>query len=128
MPTQVDYTSRMAGGGSKPLILVEKYATGNNLVFDKRIRPAYGMLRAQVTAPSTGTKLVELDMYNGRGTSTTGSFSQSFTFVAGGNSINLPIGSYPDGYWFKSISLMNIGSDKTVDFLYAEIWCYEVEE
>ena len=128
MPTQVEYTSRMAGGGSKPLILVEKYAAGNDLVFDKRIRPAYGILRAQVTAPSTDTRLVELDMYNGSGISTPGIFPQTVTFVASGNSINLPIGSWPDGYWFKSISLMNIGSDKTVDFLYAQIWCYEVEE
>lgn len=123
-----EFTSRMAGGGSKPLILVEKYAAGNNLVFDKRIRPAYGILRARVTAPSTDTKLVELDMYNGSGTSTTGIFSQTVTFVSGGNSINLPIGSWHDGYWFKSIHLINIGSDKTVDSLYAQIWCYEVEE
>lgn len=128
MSTQVDYTSRMAGGGSKPLILVEKYATGNNLVFDKRIRPAYGIVRAEVTAPSTDTRTPELDMYSGGGTSVIGTFKQTVTFVAGSNFFNLPVGSWSDGYWFKSISLASIGSDKTVNSLYAEIWCYEVEE
>lgn len=122
------FTSKMVDGADKPFILVSKYTGDNSLIFDQRIRPAFGIVRAEVTASATDARTVELDMNRGGGVSSTDSFKQTVTFVAGSNFIDLHVESLPSGYWIKGISLANIGSGKTVNSLYAQIWCYEVEE